>query len=176
MRFRRTVSIPLLLYAAAVLAIGQSQLRDLDKVEESVAKQFNDIRQKSGLPKLKFRRDLRVRMEACSIETRGPDPKVEQPGTKHKIWYLASDPAKPTEELARLAGEKTDRHHVTVGVWFAATGTYPNGAYWVVVYPEHGAAHEAFWSHFYLTDDFEYQTIFDRLWKKRLPDRCRSLK
>ena len=50
------------------------------------------------------------------------------------------------------------------------------GPYWVVVYPEHSAAHEAFWSHFYLTDDFEYQTIFDKSWRKRLPARWRDPK
>ena len=169
-------SILLGFLAMSLFASAQSQAPALDKVEESVAKQFNHIRQQSGLPPLRFRRDLRLRMEACSVETRGPDPKVENPQTKYKIWYLTADPDEPTEDLARLARQRTDRDHVAVGIWFATTAAYPSGAYWIVVYPEHGAAHEAFWSHFYLSDDFEYQTIFDKSWMKRLPDRCRNLK
>jgi len=74
-----------------------------------------------------------------------------------------------------LANEKTSYDHVPVGAWFAATQDHPSGIYWVVVYPEHSAAHEAFWSHFYLTDDFEYQTPFGKHWKQRLPQQCRSI-
>jgi hypothetical protein len=32
-----------------------------------------------------------------------------------------------------------------VGIWFGATKAAPNGTYWVVVMPEHSAAHEGFW-------------------------------
>ena len=40
-----------------------------------------------------------------------------------------------------------------------------------VVYPERGAMHDAFWSHFYLTDDFAYERSFG----KKLPQQCRSI-
>ncbi len=162
--------------AMSLFASAQPQSPDLGKVEENVARQFNDIRQKSGLKTLKFRRDLRIRMEACAVETRGPDPKVENPQTKYKIWYLTTDPTEPTPELSRLAHQRTERHHVAVGVWFATTESYPHGAYWVVVYPEVNIVHEAFWTHFPLIDEGYYDNIFDRTWKKRLPDGCRNLK
>jgi hypothetical protein len=48
--------------------------------------------------------------------------------------------------------------------------------YWVVVYTERGAAHEMFWSHFSLTDDFAYnQSPFGSHWKQGLPQQCRSI-
>jgi hypothetical protein len=74
-----------------------------------------------------------------------------------------------------MAAEKTGFDHVAVGVWFAKTEKYPTGTYWVVVQPEYGAAHEAFWSHWYLTDAFEYQTIFDKSWRSDLPAQCTSI-
>jgi len=174
------VQTVLLLIVAATSLVGQTpqQPPDLTALEENVGKQFNELRVKSGLKPLKFRRDLRIRMEACSVETQGPDPKVEQPGTKYKIWYLTTDPIEPPDDLARLveSSKKTDRRHVAVGVWFATTGAYPNGAYWVVVYPEVSVAHEAFWTHFPLIDEGHYDNIFDKRWKKGLRERCRSLK
>jgi hypothetical protein len=114
-------------------------------------------------------------MEACSIHVKGPDPIVDIAQQKRKFWYLAADPQEPNDELTRLAKAKTGYNHVGVGVWFARTQQYPSGMYWVVVYPEHSAAHEAFWSHFYLTDDFEYQTPFGKHWKQELPPQCRSI-
>lgn len=165
-----------LFLAANAFASDGSYVTNLGKSEEVVARQFNEMRRKLGLPALEFRRDLRIRMEACSVQTRGPDPKVERPGTKYKIWYITSDPAKPTDDLEMLSREATDRRHVAVGVWFATTQEYPNGAYWVVVYPEVSVLHEAFWTHFPLIDEGYYDTIFDKAWKKRLPERCRSLK
>jgi hypothetical protein len=163
-------------FLAGMLASAQAKEPDLGRLEDAVARQFNEIRLKSNLPALKIRRDLRLRMEACSVQIRGPDPKVEEPYAKQKSWYSISDPKVAAEELARIAQQKTDYDHVGVGVWFAATEAYPNGRYWVVVYPENSAAHEAVWSHFYLTDDFEYQTMFDKQWRKGLPERCRLAK
>ncbi len=129
---------------------------------------------------LEFRRDIRARMEACSVQVNGPDPKVEYASPNHKFsykyWYLSSNPNEPSDELAQLAGKRTTLTHVTVGVWFAKSEPYPDGMYWVVVYPEHSAVHEAFWSHFYLTDDFEYQTAFDKHWKEHIPQSCRSIR
>jgi hypothetical protein len=61
-------------------------------------------------------------------------------------------------------------------VWYGANADYPAGAYWVLIYPEQSAAHEAFWGHFFLTDSFQYVTRFDKNWKQRLPPTCRNLK
>lgn len=170
---KRRIFQTMLMLIATGASFGQaSQQRDLSALEERVAKQFNDLRAKSDIKPLKFRQDMRIRAEACSVQVKGPDPTVEFP---RKFWYLTPDPNKPSDELVRMATEKTSYDHVGVGVWFATTEAYPSGMYWVVVYPEHGAAHEAFWSHFYLTDDFEYQTVFDKHWKQRLPQPCDSL-
>jgi hypothetical protein len=81
---------------------------------------------------------------------------------KRKWWFLAANPSKPDSELARLAGTRTSYDDMAVGVWFATTDVYKAGMYWVVVHPEHSEAHEVFWGHFYLTDDLEYQTPFDK--------------
>ena len=140
-----------------------------------VARQFNGLRKQAGLSQLKVRRDLRVRKEACSVQVKGPDSLVDILRQGRKFWYLTADPEKPNEELVHLAKEKAGDDHVAVGVWFATTQQYPSGMYWVVVYPEHSAIHEGLWSHFYLTDDFEYQTSFGKHWEKELPRQCRSV-
>jgi hypothetical protein len=111
-------------------------------------------------------------MEACAIEVKGH---AVREVTGLKSWYLTANPAEGNGELEQLALQKTEFDHVSVGVWFARTEAYPSGWYWVVVLPEHSAVHEAVWSHFYLTDDFEYQTIFSKRWKANLPKECRTI-
>jgi hypothetical protein len=171
---RGILQIVLLLTMSAI-SLGQaSQPPNLPILEGVVAKQFNDLRTKAGLNQLKFRRDIRLRMEACSVQVKGPGPKIE--GARNVFWYLSADPTRANDDLVRLAGQKVTYDHVAVGVWFSRTEVYPSGMYWVVVSTEHGAAHEAFWSHFYLTDDFEYQTNFDKGWKKELPSNCGSIR
>jgi hypothetical protein len=157
-----------------IASLGQSVTKhpDLGELEQNVVKQFNNLRVKSGLRPLKFRRDLRLRMEACAIEVKGH---AEREVTGLKSWYLTANPAEGNGELEQLALQKTEFDHVSVGVWFARTEAYPSGWYWVVVLPEHSAVHEAVWSHFYLTDDFEYQTIFSKRWKANLPKECRTI-
>lgn len=49
-----------------------SQPPELSGIETSVANQFNQLRQKAGLTPLIVRRDLRLQMEACSIQIKGP--------------------------------------------------------------------------------------------------------
>jgi hypothetical protein len=170
-----------LLLVVVVASFGQtSHPPDLTALEENVAKQLNEVRTKAGMKPLRFRRDSRMRMEACSVQIKGPDPKVEHASRNgkfsYKFLYLSSNPIEPSDELAQLAGTRTTFDNVAVGVWFAVTETHPSGMYWVIVYPEHSSVHEGFWSHFYLTDDFEYQTVFDKHWKEQLPQRCRSIK
>ena len=166
---------PLLVILLASSLAQTPQTSDLTAIENTIAKQFNELRQKAGLPPLKIRHDLRVRMEACSIQMKGPDGFVDIPQQGRKLWYLTAEPKKTNDELTRLAKLKTSDGHVGVGAWFAKTPQYPSGMYRVVVYPEHGAAHEVFWSHFYLTDEFEYQTSFGRRWKQNLPSQCKSI-
>ena len=48
----------LLLGATNPYTSGQAAAPDLNQAEDQVARQFNDIRMKSGLPMLKPRRDL----------------------------------------------------------------------------------------------------------------------
>ena len=162
-------------------SVGQtSQPPNLTALEENVAKQFNALRAKAGMKPLRFRRDIRTRMEACSVHTDGPDAIVERvspnPKFSYKLWYSTPNPSEPSKDLAALAEREVAVDHVAVGVWFARTDAHPDGRYWVVVYPEHSASHEAFWSHFYLTDDFEYQTAFTKHWNEQLPRSCRSIK
>jgi len=164
----------LLLFAVFSFAQG-SPARDLVAIEADVAKQFDELRQNAGLQPLKVRRDLRVRMEACSVSIKGPDGTVEVPGSKFKHWYMTPDPHGLNDELVRIANENTVNDHVAVGVWFATTEAYPSGMYWVVVNQEWSAAHEAFWGHFYLTDAFEYQSPWNKRWKKWIPRGCRSI-
>lgn len=171
----RVLRIVLLLIFVACSFAQTSQPVDLTALEKHVAKHFNELREDSGLKPLKVRRDRRMRMEACSVQIKRPDPIVDIAQQKRRFWYLTADPKKPSDELARLASAKTSDDHVGVGVWFATTEDHPSGMYWVVVYPEHSPAHEAFWSHFYLTDDFEYQTPFGKQWKQGLPQQCRSI-
>lgn len=159
---------------------SQPSPAQLSSLEEGVARRFNDARQSAGFKPLAFRKDRRVRMEACSVALRGPDIRVEGDIVNgrplRKNWYVASDPQAAAAEISDIATYLTPYRSVGVGVWFARTAQFPDGAYWVVVYPEHSAAHEAFWGHFYLTDDFEYVTLFDRYWKKNLPQECRDIK
>lgn len=140
---------------------------DLTLIEKNIAYQFSEVRKKAGLKPLKIRRDVRLRKEACFIQIKGPDPTIYS--------YLTADPEKPNDELMRLARSNFSHDHIAVGVWFAATQQYPSGMYWVVVYDEDSGAKEAFWSHFYLTDAFEYETIFDKQWKRGLPQVCRAI-
>jgi hypothetical protein len=168
---------------ALTRVLGQTpQPSNLTALEENVAKQFNQLRVDAGLKPLTFRRDLRVRMEACSVQLNGPDSLVENVPWKRKQWYLAADPSKPDSELPQITAAMTTARwqrghdHVAVGVWFATTDAYPAGMYWVVVYPEHSEGYEGFWSHFYLTDGYQYMTRFDKYWKARLPQLCRSIK
>jgi hypothetical protein len=75
--------IPLAILLAAIPFAGRSSTPpDLGKLEAAVANQFNEVRVTAGLKPLKFRDDLRLRMEACSVDARGPDPKVQQLGRK----------------------------------------------------------------------------------------------
>lgn len=157
---------PLLIWCASSLAQA-SRPPDLTLIEKNIANQLTQVRKTAGLKALKIRRDLRMRMEACSIQIKGPDPIV--------AWYLTADPEKPNDALTRLAKSNSNHDHVAVGVWFAATQQYPSGMYWIVVYDEDGAAKEAFWSHFYLTDAFEYETYFNKQWKRGLPQECRAI-
>lgn len=156
-----------LLISGASSSAQASRPPDLTLIEKNIANQFNEVRKRAGLKVLKIRRDLRVRMAACSVQIKGPDPIVSS--------YLTADPETPNDALTRLAKINSNHDHVAVGVWFAATQRFPSGMYWVVVYDEDGAAKEAFWSHFYLTDAFEYETPFDKQWKRRLPQECRAI-
>jgi hypothetical protein len=172
----------LMLFVSLLLTLGVASYAsdpaplELGKLETAVANQYNDLRIKAGLKPLKVRDDIRVRMEACAVEVHGPDPMVQWVNASRKNWYMAADPLQPSDELSLLANEKTGYDHISVGVWFAKTDKYPSGMYWIVVWPEYGAAHEAFWSHWYLTDTFEYQTGFDKHWRSHLPVQCASIK
>lgn len=167
-------ALSLILAASTALASAGTQ-PDLKPIEKTIATEFNRIRQQAGLNPLAVRDDRRVRMEACSVQVKGPDPFVDIEKQNRKFWYLTADPKNANDELVRLAKTKTSFDHVAVGAWFATTPQYPSGMYWIVVYPEHSAAHEAFWGHFYLTDDFEYETSFSNHWKQGLPSECRSI-
>src|SRR5580692_5170891 len=166
-----TVKEPTILIALVLFvtlgSLGQtSQTPDLAALEGNVAKQFTDLRAKAGMTLLELRRDIRMRMEACSVALNGPDNHVESESQYalaiEKLWYVTDDPTKQNDQLAKMATMRTGYDHVAVGIWFGATKAAPNGTYWVVVMPEHSAAHEGFWSHFYLTDDFEYQKTFSK--------------
>jgi hypothetical protein len=153
---------------------------DLNALEETVGKQFNELRAKADMRPLEFRRDIRIRMEACSVALNGPDRNVEFDSQyalrREKLWYLTGDPAKPNGDMANLAQVRTTNDHVAVGIWFGPTKGVSKDMFWVVVMPEPSGVHEAFWSHFCVTDDCEYQTVFDKYWKKRLPEICRTIK
>jgi hypothetical protein len=162
-------------------AVGQtSPQTDLGALEANVAKQFNELRVKAGMSPLGFRRDIRMRMESCSVALNGPDKNVEFDSPyalrKDRLWYTTDDPAQQNDAIVNLAKIATNYGHIAVGIWFGRGKTVSKDTFWAVVVPEHSAAHEAFWSHFYLTDDFEYQTAFNKHWKERLPDVCRSIK
>jgi hypothetical protein len=170
-----------LLFFVASASLSQTSTQpDLTTLEETVGKQFNELRAKAHLAPLAFRRDIRMRMEACSVALNGPDKHVEFDSQyalrKEKLWYSTDDPTKQNDTLATLAQIRTNYDHVAVGIWFSTTKTVPKDTFWVVVMPEQGAAREAFQSHFYVTDDFEYATVFDKHWKKRLPEICGSIK
>jgi hypothetical protein len=166
-----------LVSAAQMNSPAQRQVpTDIGSLEEQIAGQFNAARKSAGLKQLSFRRDIRIRMEACSVAVNGPDSIVDQTWTKRKYWYSTADPRSSNPELTQIALQPADRHSVGVGVWYVADAKHPDGTYWVVVYPENSAVHEAFWGHFYLTDDFEYQTVFYESWKEKLPNECRSIK
>lgn len=153
----------------------EKPVAEIIALEEHLANEFNAARKSAGQKPLAFRKDIRVRMEACSVAQNGKDDLVEPP-RRPKLWYVTLDPQVLSPNLKELAASEVKYSSVGVGVWYAVSEQYPAGAYWVVIYPEHSAAHEAFWSHFYLTDTFEYQTRFDKYWKKRLPPQCRDLK
>ncbi len=173
LRLIRVLSLAILIASSVA---QRSSPSDLTALEDHVFKEFNRLRSKGSLKPLKVRRDLRVRMEACSIQARGTDRLVEARSEKRKSSYITADPKEPNPELTRVANIVTNRDHVAVGVWFAKTQEYPSGMYWVLIYPEHSAAHEAFWKHFYLTDDFEYATAFDKHWERALPPQCRAVR
>jgi hypothetical protein len=171
----------LLLLVAPLASLGQTSTQpDLTALEESVGKQFNEVRTKADMRPLGLRSDIRIRMEACSVALNGPDRNVEFDSQyalrREKLWYLTEDPAKPSHDLANLAKVRTSNDHVAVGIWFGATKDASKAMFWVVVMPEPSGAHEAFMSHFCVTDACEYQTVFDKYWKKRLPEACRSIK
>ena len=171
----------LLLLVLPLVSLGQTSSQpDLTALEETVGKQFNDLRAKADMRPLELRRDIRIRMEACSVALNGPDRNVEFDSQyalrREKLWYLTEDPAKPNHELANLAKVRTSNDHVAVGIWFGSTKDVSKDMFWVVVMPEPGGAHEAFMSHFCVTDACEYETVFDKYWKKRLPEICRSIK
>src|SRR6266851_694313 len=117
-----------------------------------------------------------ARKEACSIAEKGADNIMGAQRTGRNYWDVVIDPKALESEIKRIATAPTAYDNVSVGVWYASNVQYPSGAYWVLIYPEHSAAYEAFRGHFYLTDSFEYVTRFDKNWKKRLPPTCRDFK
>ncbi len=150
--------------------------QDLSALEEHVAGEFNAVRKSWGLKPLPFRRDIRVRMEACSVAVNGPDSLVESRDGFLKYWYVTGDPQAANPVIRQVAEEKNGKSSVAVGVWYAAKQEGKPDSYWVVVYPEDTAAREAFRRHFYLNDSFEYVTRFDKYWKKKLPEQCRKIR
>jgi hypothetical protein len=145
-------------------------------LEEHFANILNSGRKEAGLKALPFRKDIRVRQEACSIAEKGADRVVGARRMGDNYWDVVPDPRALDSEIKRIATAPTAYDNVSVGVWYAANAQYPAGAYWVLIYPEHSAAYEAFWGHFYLTDSFQHITRFDKYWKKRLPPTCHDLK
>lgn len=150
--------------------------QDLSALEEHLAGEFNSVRKSWGLKPLPFRKDTRVRMEACSVAVNGPDSIVESRDGYRKYWYVTRDPQAGNSVIKQVAEEKNGKSTVAVGVWYAAKQEGEPGEYWVVIYPEDTAAQEGFRRHFYLTDSFEYATRFDKYWKKKLPEQCRNIK
>lgn len=171
-----------LVFFADVMASSQSRpaetrtSQDLSALEEHLAGEFNAVRKSWGLKPLPFRTDIRVRMEACSVAVNGPDSIVESRDGYRKYWYVTRDPQAANPVIKQVAEEKNGKSAVAVGVWYAAKQEGGPGDYWVVIYPEDTAAHEAFRRHFYLTDSFGYMTGFDKYWKKKLPEQCRNIK
>jgi hypothetical protein len=154
----------------------QKPAAELAALEEHYANVLNSGRTEAGLKALAFRNDVRVRQEACSVAEKGADGIVGAQRTGDNYWDVVLDPKALDSEIKRIATAPTAYDHVSVGVWYAASAQYPAGAYLVLIYPEHSAAYEAFWGHFYLTDSFQHITRFDKYWKKRLPPTCRDLK
>jgi hypothetical protein len=154
----------------------QKPATELTALEEHFANVLNSGRKEAGLKTLALRKDIRVRQEVCLIAEKGADGIVGARRTGDNYWDVVPDPRALDSEIKRIATAPTAYDNVSVGVWYAANAQYPAGAYWVLIYPEHSAAYEAFWGHFYLTDSFQHITSFDRYWKKRLPPTCRDLK
>jgi hypothetical protein len=154
----------------------------LSFLEKHIASEFNLLRTSAGLKPLHFRNDKRVRMEACSVAENGPDlwverePSGRQDKNMHRYWYTTTDPMAVTPELLQIASFPVSNDSVAVGVYLLQSTEQSKRAYWVVVYPEHSALHEAFWGHFYLTDSFEYETAWSGEWKQHLPKQCRKPK
>jgi hypothetical protein len=155
---------------------AQKPAAELAALEEHFANILNSGRKEAGLKALPFRKDIRVRQEACSIAEKGADRVVGARRMGDNYWDVVPDPRALDSEIKRIATAPTAYDNVSVGVWYAANAQYPAGAYWVLIYPEHSAAYEAFWGHFYLTDSFQHTTRFDKYWKKRLPPTCHDLK
>ncbi|SRR6266849_353802 len=156
--------------------VVQKPPAELAALEEHFARVLNSARKEAGLKALAFRKDIRVRKEACSIAEKGADNIMGAQRTGRNYWDVVIDPKALESEIKRIATAPTAYDNVSVGVWYASNVQYPSGAYWVLIYPEHSAAYEAFRGHFYLTDSFEYVTRFDKNWKKRLPPTCRDFK
>ncbi len=149
---------------------------DLNSIEENIAKKFNDLRQKRGLKPLAFRKDIRLRMEACSTAFSKPAYYIDAPTIHRRLWYSTQAPTVDYSELERISYIETQRDHFGVGAWFLIDDKHPHGTYWIIVYPEHSASSEWLRRRFYLTDDFEYVTPFDKSWRRRLPQQCQQIK
>ena len=72
---RATIQILLLLCRDSHFRGPDITVAHLSALEENIATQFNELRVKAGLRPLTFRQDIRMRMEACSIQLSGPDPR-----------------------------------------------------------------------------------------------------
>ena len=128
---------------------GQKPAAELAALEEHFANVLNSGRKEAGLKALPFRKDIRVRQEVCSIAEKGADRIVGARRMGDNYWDVVPDPKALDSEIKRIATAPTAYDNVSVGVWYAANEQYPGGAYWVLIYPEHSAAYEAFWGHFY---------------------------
>lgn len=168
----QSLAVILLIYVPQMPSNPQtSSSKELSALEKQVAQRFVEARKKYSIKPPVFRNDLRMRKEACRLSVEG-GPKNVDDGR----WYVSDKPADAVSAIEEIAKMEMNQDHFGVGVWFAKIGAYPDGKYWVFIWPEYSAVAEAFKRHFYLTDSFEYVTPFDREWNKHLPGVCQSIK
>ena len=111
---------------------------------DQIAIQVQQVRQQSGLPKLRRIHDARLRAQACDRAEHGDESITittgffrEKVGTTSCLLYSTSDPQRASPKLIEWAEEKTESERdwtarrLAVGVCFRRTAEHPEGRYWV---------------------------------------------